>query len=74
MTETLVTVPRELIADTIARVLARVNAITSGGPGWTRPSYSPLESAAHAVIEEEARALGCEIRRDAAGNMFATLP
>ena len=74
MTETLVTVPRELIADTIARVLARVNAITAGGPGWTRPSYSPLESAAHAVIEEEARALGCEIRRDAAGNMFATLP
>lgn len=62
------------IAETISRVLARVNNISAGGPGWTRPSYSPLESAAHAVIEEEARALGCDIRRDAAGNLFATLP
>jgi N-carbamoyl-L-amino-acid hydrolase len=66
--------PRDLIAETISRVLARVNAINLGGPGWTRPSYSPEESAAHAVIEEEARTLGCEVRRDAAGNLFATLP
>ncbi|MDO6587816.1 hydantoinase/carbamoylase family amidase [Salipiger sp. 1_MG-2023] len=74
MSETLtLTPPRALIADIISRVLARVNAITEDGPGWTRPSYSALESAAHAVIEEEARALGCNIRRDAAGNLFATL-
>ncbi|WP_226629443.1 hydantoinase/carbamoylase family amidase [Alloyangia pacifica] len=74
MTETLTNPPRALIAETLSRVLARVNAITEGGPGWTRPSYSPLESEAHAVIEDEASALGCEIRRDAAGNLFATLP
>ncbi|MCA0997276.1 Zn-dependent hydrolase [Alloyangia pacifica] len=74
MSETLTAPPRALIADTIARVLTRVNAITEEGPGWTRPSYSALESAAHVVIEEEAKALGCEVRRDAAGNLFATLP
>ncbi|ANT63439.1 Zn-dependent hydrolase (plasmid) [Salipiger sp. CCB-MM3] len=74
MSETLTVPPRALIAGTISRVLTRVNTITEDGPGWTRPSYSALESAAHAVIEEEAKALGCEVRRDAAGNLFATLP
>ncbi|MGY9047103.1 allantoate amidohydrolase [Puniceibacterium antarcticum] len=69
-----VTPPREVIARTISRVLARVNAISAAGPGWTRPAYSPLESQAHAVIEDEVRALGCSVRRDAAGNLFATLP
>lgn len=66
--------PRALIAATISRVLARINAISAGRPGWTRPSYSALESEAHAVIEAEARAIGCAVRRDAAGNLFATLP
>ena len=74
MTSPLVLPPHDVIADTIARGLARVNAISAGGPGWTRPSYSALESQAHAVIEEEARAIGCDIRRDAAGNLYATLP
>ncbi|WP_395541192.1 hydantoinase/carbamoylase family amidase [Neotabrizicola sp. sgz301269] len=58
----------------IDRVLARVNALSLGGPGWTRPSYSDLESQAHALIEAEALALGMEVRRDAAGNLFARLP
>ena len=62
-----------VIGETIARVLTRVNAITLGGPGYTRPSYSDEESAAHAVIEDEARALGLEVRRDPAGNLFARL-
>ena len=62
-----------VIGETIARVLTRVNAITLGGPGYTRPSYSNEESAAHAVIEDEARALGLEVRRDPAGNLFARL-
>ncbi|GGG82602.1 Zn-dependent hydrolase [Salipiger pallidus] len=74
MTETTIRIPEALIAKTISRGLSRVNAISEGGPGWTRPSYSALESQAHAVIEEEAVALGLEIRRDAAGNLFATLP
>lgn len=66
--------PRAVIAQTIARVLERVNAISAGGPGFTRPSYSALESQAHAVVEAEAVALGCLVRRDAAGNLFATMP
>lgn len=62
------------IRATIDRVLAQVNALSQGGPGWTRPSYSDLESQAHALIEAEALALGMEVRRDAAGNLFARLP
>lgn len=61
------------IRSTIARVLAEVNAISDPGPGWTRPSYSDLETQAHTVIEAEAQALGLEISRDAAGNLFARL-
>ncbi|RRH76245.1 hydantoinase/carbamoylase family amidase [Falsigemmobacter faecalis] len=63
-----------VILTTIERVLTRVNALSQGGPGWTRPSYSPLESAAHAIIEEEALALGMEVRRDHGGNLIARLP
>ncbi|WP_420022792.1 Zn-dependent hydrolase [Cereibacter azotoformans] len=61
------------IRSTIERVLTKVNALSLGGPGWTRPSYSDLESQAHAVIEAEARALGLEVSRDHAGNLFARL-
>ncbi|MCB1447860.1 MAG: hydantoinase/carbamoylase family amidase, partial [Rhizobiaceae bacterium] len=55
------------------RVIERVNTLSAGGPGWTRPSYSDLESAAHAMIEEEAIALGLTVTRDAAGNLFARM-
>ncbi|MDN5788798.1 MAG: Zn-dependent hydrolase, partial [Pseudorhodobacter sp.] len=51
----------EAIRTTIARVLETVNALSAGGPGWTRPSYSDLESQAHAIIELEARALGLTV-------------
>lgn len=61
------------ITRTIDRVLSRVNAISQGGPGLTRPSYSDEESAAHAVIEDEARALGLAVSRDPAGNLFARM-
>lgn len=57
----------------IATTLEAVNALSAPGPGWTRPSYSDLESQAHAVIETAARALGLDIDRDAAGNLFARL-
>ncbi|MBK0328119.1 hydantoinase/carbamoylase family amidase [Rhodobacteraceae bacterium F11138] len=66
--------PDRVIARTIRRVLDRVNALSAPGPGWTRPSYSDLESRAHKVIEEEAEALKLETSRDAAGNFFARLP
>lgn len=63
-----------IISDMIATLLGRINAIGGGGPGWTRPSYSALESAAHRVIEDAARALGLSTHRDAAGNFFARMP
>jgi N-carbamoyl-L-amino-acid hydrolase len=60
-------------ATTIARLTERINAISLPGPGFTRPSYSDEESAAHRVIEDEAQALGLAVSRDAAGNLFARL-
>ncbi|MBZ4691223.1 MAG: Amidase, hydantoinase/carbamoylase family [Cereibacter sp.] len=65
--------PARAIRSTIDRVLAEVNALSEGGPGWTRPSYSDLESQAHALIEAEARALGMSVSRDHAGNLFARM-
>lgn len=67
------TPPSVVIRETISRVLSRVNALSEGGPGWTRPSYSDLESAAHAIIEDEAHRLGLDISRDPAGNLFARM-
>ncbi|MFV0491279.1 MAG: Zn-dependent hydrolase [Pseudorhodobacter sp.] len=64
---------RTVIEETITRVLARINAISAEGPGWTRPSYSDLETEAHAVVEEEAQALGLVVWRDAAGNLYARM-
>ncbi|MET3486031.1 hydantoinase/carbamoylase family amidase [Methylobacterium sp. 1973] len=43
-------------------------------PGFTRASYSPEESAAHAVVMRCAAALGLAIGRDAAANTTLTLP
>jgi len=64
----------DVIQDTIDRLLSRVNAISAPGPGFTRPSYSPLETAAHAVVADEAEKLGMTVERDAALNLFARLP
>ncbi|MDM9625496.1 hydantoinase/carbamoylase family amidase [Rhizobium sp. S152] len=63
-----------IIKDTVDRLLDRINAISDTGPGFTRPSYSPLESQAHAVVAEEAERLGLTVTRDAALNLFARLP
>jgi N-carbamoyl-L-amino-acid hydrolase len=63
-----------LIRETVERLLEKIIAISAPGPGYTRPSYSSLESDAHRVIIEEAEALGLEITRDAALNLFARLP
>jgi N-carbamoyl-L-amino-acid hydrolase len=64
----------DIIKDTVDRLLDRINAISDSGPGFTRPSYSSLESQAHRVIEDEATALGLTVSRDAALNLFARLP
>lgn len=63
-----------VIKDTIDSLLDRINAISDVGPGFTRPSYSRLESQAHEVIVAEAEALGLAVTRDAALNLFARLP
>ncbi|WP_323718002.1 hydantoinase/carbamoylase family amidase [Paracoccus aminovorans] len=65
--------PSLVIREVLARVIAQVNTLSAGGPGWTRPSYSDLESAAHRMIEAEALALGMTVTRDAAGNLFARM-
>jgi N-carbamoyl-L-amino-acid hydrolase len=64
----------KIIRDTVDRLLDRINAISDTGPGFTRPSYSPLESQAHAVVAQEAAALGLTVTRDAGLNLFARLP
>jgi N-carbamoyl-L-amino-acid hydrolase len=59
---------------TIERLFDRVNAISLPGPGYTRPSYSALESRAHAVIAEHAAALGLTATRDAGLNLYIRVP
>jgi beta-ureidopropionase / N-carbamoyl-L-amino-acid hydrolase len=63
-----------VIEETIERLLAGINAISLPGPGVTRPSYSDLESQAHALVAREAQRLGMTVTRDAALNLFARLP
>jgi N-carbamoyl-L-amino-acid hydrolase len=60
--------------DTIERLFDRINAISLPGPGYTRPSYSVLESRAHAVIAEHAAALGLTATRDAGLNLYVRVP
>ncbi len=43
-------------------------------PGFTRPSYSPEETEAHALVMRSADDLGLSIRQDAAANTYMTLP
>ncbi len=63
-----------LIRETVERLLEKINGISAPGPGYTRPSYSDLESEAHRVIADEAATLGLEVSRDAALNLYARLP
>lgn len=59
----------------LARALfAEFHAIGFDGVGMTRASYDVGENAAHDSLEAVARALGLEIRRDWASNLFMTLP
>ena len=63
-----------MIEATIGRIIERVNALSLPGPGYTRPSYSPLETEAHAIIAAEAERLDMTVTRDAAANLFARMP
>ena len=58
----------------LTRVLEEVNQVSLPGPGFTRPSYSEEESRAHECVASICEALGLQIHRDPAGNLFARLP
>lgn len=60
--------------DLADRLFARLAEIGFDGVGITREAYGPGERLAHALIAEEARALGLEIRQDPVGNQYVTLP
>ncbi len=52
----------------------RLRADGADPPGITRDTYGPGEQRGHATIEAEANRMGLEISRDAAANLYATLP
>ncbi|MGF1502045.1 MAG: hydantoinase/carbamoylase family amidase [Paracoccaceae bacterium] len=52
----------------------RLREISFDGVGISRESYGPLETQAMEMIEAEGRALGAEIRWDAARNLRVALP
>jgi beta-ureidopropionase / N-carbamoyl-L-amino-acid hydrolase len=62
------------IRDAIDQLFDRINAISLPGPGYTRPSYSSLETQAHEVAYNYAKSLGLEVSRDSGLNLFARLP
>ena len=59
------------LAERLFAELARAGA---DGRGITRMAYGPGEEDAHRRVQAAAAALGLDIRRDAACNLYATLP
>ena len=58
----------------VRRMLGALRAASQDAPGVTRTAYDAGEDAAHAIAAAEARALDARIARDAAGNLYMTLP
>jgi N-carbamoyl-L-amino-acid hydrolase len=56
------------------RLFAELRARTSQGAGIVRDSYGRGEAIGHELAAEAASAIGLEIRRDAALNLYMTLP
>jgi N-carbamoyl-L-amino-acid hydrolase len=56
------------------RLFAELRARTSQGAGIVRDSYGSGEQIGHAIASAVAEAIGLEIRRDAALNLYMTLP
>jgi N-carbamoyl-L-amino-acid hydrolase len=55
-------------------LFAALREATFDGVGITRDAYGPGERAAHAIVRQQAAALGLETAVDAAGNLLMTLP
>lgn len=60
--------------DLAQRLFDELRARTGGADGITRDSYGPGEQAAHDAVAAAAEANGLEVRRDAAANLYVTLP
>lgn len=72
-----VTAVREAVSAQRGRIehlLAELARCGHDDPGFTRPSYSPEETEAHARATHCAAELGLRVRRDAAANTYMTLP
>ncbi|MDP4006199.1 hydantoinase/carbamoylase family amidase [Methylobacterium sp. NEAU K] len=68
---------REAVSEQRGRIehlLAELARCGQDDPGFTRPSYSPEETEAHAIVTRSAADLGLSIRQDAAANTYMTLP
>lgn len=60
--------------DLAARLFAELRAATAAAEGVTRVSYGAGENLAHDMIRREAARLDLVVTRDAACNLYATLP
>jgi N-carbamoyl-L-amino-acid hydrolase len=58
----------------VSALFDELRAGSRDGDGVTRDTYGPGEQFGHRVIEGRARAMGLEVRRDHASNLFMTLP
>jgi len=56
------------------RLFDQLRAQSHDGVGITRDTYGPGEQAGHDIMEACARQLGLEVRKDAALNLYLTLP
>ena len=52
----------------------RAGSLDKSGEGVTRDTFGPGEQFGYAVIEKHASAMGLELERDAASNLYMTLP
>lgn len=56
------------------RLFAELAQVSADAPGVTRSSFGAGEQTAHAMIRREAEALGLQVRTDAVGTLYVTLP
>jgi N-carbamoyl-L-amino-acid hydrolase len=56
------------------RLFDELRSRTGGEDGITRDSYGPGEQTAHEIVAAAAKADGLEVCRDAAANLYVTLP